>query len=239
MDTRLLKLLKEQIDKIENLKTIKRWGPKYKIWENTASKIVEDLFGNDYLDLFQKTLKVNVFSMTNQTLNQQRYIEALENTKRLLGGFIQERERLESVSSVNIGRTIGLSDYNLHPLIKEVSQQRFEDGHYADAVEAALKEVINRVKEYIKKEIRENLDGDKAMNRAFGFENQDPLIKFNKLQTQEEKDEQKGLMYLFKGIVGIRNRKAHENVILNDPYRAIEYLALSSLLMRLLDEYAK
>jgi hypothetical protein len=46
-------------------------------------------------------------------------------------------------------------------------------------------------------------------------------------------------MFLFKGIVGIRNRKAHENIILDDPYRAIEYLTLASLLMRLLDEYAK
>lgn len=239
MDTRLLKLLKEQIDEIENLKAIKGWGPEYKIWENTTSKIVEDLFGDDYLDLFKGTLKVHVFSMTNQALNQQRYIEALEKTKRLLGGFIQEQERLENVSSVNMGRTIGLSDYDLHPLIKEVSQQRFEDSHYADAVEAAFKEVIKRVKEYIKKEIGENLDGDKAMNRAFAFEKQVPLIKFNNLQTQEEKDEQKGIMFLFKGIVGIRNRKAHENVILNDPYRAIEYLALASLLMRLLDEYAK
>ncbi len=42
-------------------------------------------------------------------------------------------------------------------------------------------------------------------------------------------------MYLFKGIVGIRNRKAHENVILDDPMRAIEYLALGSLLLRLLE----
>ena len=95
------------------------------------------------------------------------------------------------------------------------------------------------MKEYIKEKTGENLDGDRAMNQAFGFQNQIPLIKFNNLQTQEEKDEQKGLMFLFKGIVGIRNRKAHENVILDDPYRAIEYLALASLLMRVLNKYAK
>jgi uncharacterized protein (TIGR02391 family) len=140
---------------------------------------------------------------------------------------------------VSIGEKFSLMDYDLHPLIKEVSKKRFEDGHYADAVEAAFKEVIKRVKEYIKNKTGENLDGDRAMNRAFGFENQKPLIKFNNLKTEEEKDEQRGIMFLFKGIVGIRNRKAHENVILDDPYRAIEYLALASLLMRLLDEYAK
>lgn len=152
---------------------------------------------------------------------------------------MQEKMRLEVESVVSIGKTCGLADYDLYPLVKEVSQKRFEDGHYVDAIEAAFKEVIKRVKEYIRKNTGEELDGDKAMNRAFGFENQTPLIKFNNLQTLEEKDEQRGLMFLFKGIVGIRNRKAHENVILNDPYRAIEYLALASLLMRLMDNYAK
>jgi uncharacterized protein (TIGR02391 family) len=58
------------------------------------------------------------------------------------------------------------------------------------------------------------------------------------LQTNEDKDEQKGMMFLFKGIVGIRNKKTHTNVILNDPVRATEYLSLSSLLMRLLDQFA-
>lgn len=37
--------------------------------------------------------------------------------------------------------------------------------------------------------------------------------------------------------IRIRNRKAHKNVTLNDPHRAIE-LVLASLLMRLLDDYA-
>ena len=75
------------------------------------------------------------------------------------------------------------------------------------------------------------------MNKAFGFENQTPLIKFNNLLTDEEKDEQKGIMNLFKGIVGIRNRKAHENVILDNSVRALEYIFLASLLMNLLDEH--
>jgi uncharacterized protein (TIGR02391 family) len=73
------------------------------------------------------------------------------------------------------------------------------------------------------------------MNRAFGCENQTPVIQFNSLQSQEERDEQKGLMFLYKGIVGLRNSKAHSNRVFNDPGRAHEYLALASLLMRLLE----
>ena len=83
------------------------------------------------------------------------------------------------------------------------------------------------------------MDGEKLMNRAFGFENQAPIIKFNPLVSEGDENEQRGIMNLFKGMVGIRNRKAHENVVMNDPQRAMEYLALASLQMRLLDEYMK
>jgi hypothetical protein len=39
-------------------------------------------------------------------------------------------------------------------------------------------------------------------------------------------------MYLFKGIVGLRNSKGHSNRLFNDPSRAHEYLALTSLLLK-------
>lgn len=44
-------------------------------------------------------------------------------------------------------------------------------------------------------------------------------------------------MYLYKGIVGIRNRKTHDNITLEDSNRAIEYLTLASLLISLFEEY--
>jgi len=237
MDARLLKLLKEQIEKIEQLKNSERWGPEYQVWKSTTVKIVKDLFDDDYLELFKRS-DTRSFSYPDD-VNQKHYLKELNKKKKLLEEFIKEKTRLEAESSVSIGKTLSLTDYDLHHSIREVSQQRFEDGYYADAVVAAFKEVIKRVKGFIRDKTGEKLDGDRAMNRAFGCENQIPLIKFNDLQDIEEKDEQKGIMYLFKGIIGIRNRKAHENVILDDPYRAIEYLALASLLMRLLDEYAK
>lgn len=127
----------------------------------------------------------------------------------------------------------------VHPEIRKVSEHRYSSGHYADAVEAAFKEIIKRVKDHVNLSVTPHIDGDRAMNRAFGFENQEPLIKFNNLQSDEEKDEQRGILNLFKGIVGIRNRKAHENITLNDPLRAKEYVALASLLHRLFDEYSR
>ena len=42
-------------------------------------------------------------------------------------------------------------------------------------------------------------------------------------------------MNLFRGICGVRNFKAHSNILFDSPERGHEYLALASLLMRLLD----
>jgi hypothetical protein len=53
-------------------------------------------------------------------------------------------------------------------------------------------------------------------------------------ETDAERDEERGLMLLFKGIVGLCNSKAHSNTLFDDPPRAHEYLALASLLLRLL-----
>lgn len=73
------------------------------------------------------------------------------------------------------------------------------------------------------------------MNRAFGCTNQTPVTQFNDLLTDADTDDQKGLLMLYKGIVGLRNTKARSNRIFNDPNRGFEYLALASFLMRLLE----
>jgi len=59
----------------------------------------------------------------------------------------------------------------------------------------------------------------------------------NKGVTQSDKDEQEGFKFLFMGaMVGIRNPKAHDNVVQIDPYRTLEYLSFASLLMRKIEK---
>jgi uncharacterized protein (TIGR02391 family) len=133
-----------------------------------------------------------------------------------------------------------LKKYDLHPRIKSVSSSLFADTHYKEAIQASLVEVINRVKEaasYPKDNADRDLDGDKLMNRVFGCDGDNlPLIKLNDLRDSIDKAEQRGFMNLFKGIVGVRDKKAHLNFIQHNPYMTMEYLTLASLLMRLLDE---
>lgn len=133
-----------------------------------------------------------------------------------------------------------LKKYDLHSKVKSVSAGLFADTHYKEAIQASLVEVIRRVKEvagYPKNNAGQDLDGDKLMNRVFGCDGKNqPLIKLNELGDSLDRAEQRGFMNLFKGIVGVRDKKAHLNFIQHNPYMTMEYLTLASLLMRLLDE---
>jgi uncharacterized protein (TIGR02391 family) len=122
--------------------------------------------------------------------------------------------------------------YAFHPAVIVACREPYEAGQLKHAVLEAFIRVIGEVKH---KSGLTSLDGDSLMNRAFGSEKQAPTIRFNALSTDAERDEQRGFMYMFKGIVGIRNNYAHTNTKLDDPERAHEYLTLASLLMRLLD----
>jgi uncharacterized protein (TIGR02391 family) len=126
-----------------------------------------------------------------------------------------------------------LSAYNgldLHPEISRAATRLYLDGHYANAVEAAVKALNGLVR------LRSHLehDGTTLMERAFSPSN--PTLKFNGLQDQSDKDEQKGFMQLFSGAVsGLRNPRAH-GFIHDSPERALEFIAFVSLLAKLLDE---
>jgi uncharacterized protein (TIGR02391 family) len=232
-----IKILKEQIDDIENLKSQDAYGPKYQIWKTTTQKLIEEMFDESYVRLFKLSGALKM--ATSPQRSHQYYIEGLNKKKELLEGFLSEAERFKDSLEVDVSKLTALENYDFHPKIKEVSQRLFEDGHYAQAVEEAFKKVIKEVELKVKNISGRTYDGDNLMNHAFGCDKKTPIILFNNLSSKEEIDEQKGLMFLFKGIVGIRNRKAHENVLLDEPNRAIEYLALASLLVRLLERYAE
>ncbi len=149
----------------------------------------------------------------------------------------------ESTQASKKANTEIFNRYDLHAAIKTVAFSQFQDGYYKEAVQNALVEVITRVKEKAgNPKVRRNgrdieLDGDDLMNRVFGCDNgQHPMIAFNGLSSSLDRAEQRGLMYLFKGIVGIRDKKAHLNFMQNDPFKTLEYLSLASLLLRLIDE---
>lgn len=230
-------LLRQQLEQIEELKHPPVYHPRYMIWKDTTLRIIKENFNERYADLFENPGPHQI--AIDEEEHYAFFLYAIDEQKQLVEAIIEESERFAGSKDVDISKASGLEDYDLHNKIKDVSLKLLEDKHFAQSVEEAFKLVIKEVKTILAREANVNLDGDRLMNRAFGIENQNPIIKFNSLLDSEDKDEQKGIMYLFKGIVGIRNKKAHANVLLNDQKRAIEYLCLSSLLMRLLDQFAQ
>ena len=121
----------------------------------------------------------------------------------------------------------------IHPQIAEVSKKRMNDGYYADAVEAACKEVNTRVRDYVQDQTGEELDGAGLMKKAFSPGN--PIIKIANVENKSGHDTQQGYMEIFAGVMtGIRNPKAHDNETITKE-DALRKLIMISLLMYKID----
>ena len=226
-------MLRRQIDRLDQVMRMNFNDPAVDAWESTTINILNAVYGQPNGELHPNTGEVK-FVLSGEPLYmgmsddaiQRDFVLRQHKRKALLLSYIEQLQDLAPPSAA-----IPADQYRFHPEIERVSGELFRDGHYKHA---ALEAYI-RVIEEVKRKSGIDDDGDSLMNRAFGCDKQTPVIQFNSLQTDAERDEQKGIMFLFKGVVGLRNSKAHSNTLFNDPSRAHEYLALASLLMRLLE----
>jgi uncharacterized protein (TIGR02391 family) len=225
-------LLRRQIERGEALRRSNFDASETTAWKSTTQAILDGAFGKTSGQVDRRTrefLHANggAFQMGNPASILRYNTITLNKRLSLLTAFIEQLEDSLILPAAPVSIY-----YEFHPAIESVSGQLLRDGHYKSAALEAFICVIEQVKT---RSGRQDLDGDSLMNHAFGCDNRIPLLKFNSLQSDAEKDEQKGIMFLFKGIVGLRNAKAHSNTVFNSPQRAHEYLALASLLMRLLE----
>lgn len=147
-------------------------------------------------------------------------------------GFLEE---LQDAGRTSTGKTLkAYEGLELHPAIERAAGQLFRDGHYANAVEDAVK-ALNAL-------VRLNSGADDKDGSAlmeFVFSPKAPVLKFNNLADQSDIDEQKGFMMMFSGAVaGLRNPRAHK-LIKDDPEMALEFIAFISLLAKLADRAKK
>lgn len=123
---------------------------------------------------------------------------------------------------------------NIHPQIIFVAKGRFDNGHYADAVEAAFKEINTRVKKTYRDRTSIEKDGAKLMQAAFSVQN--PIIKLGDTSTETGTNIQQGYMEMFTGaMIGIRNPQAHNNLLISKE-NAVRKLHYASMLMYKLDD---
>ena len=167
--------------------------------------------------------------------------------------FVNEFGRLlptpqNGINSYSLGEIISTISYlyvfgnnhpfsiwdNIHPQIVAVSKARFNNEHYADAVEAAFKEINTRVKKIYKDRTSVEKDGAKLMQAAFSVQN--PIIKLGDISTETGTNIQQGYMEMFAGaMIGIRNPQAHNNLLITKD-NAIRELHFASMLMYKIDD---
>lgn len=124
----------------------------------------------------------------------------------------------------------------IHSRIYNVSYELFLDGHYASAVENAVKEVETRLRDVF----RELKPGSGVPTKVEDIINallvENGLFKFCDISTTSGKNYRRGIELLFRGtMAAYRNPLAHANMIYNKR-EAMEQITLASQLMFVLDK---
>jgi uncharacterized protein (TIGR02391 family) len=118
---------------------------------------------------------------------------------------------------------------DLHRDIAQAASALYEGGHYRNAVMDAVIALNNLVR----LKSGEQRDGTALMKHVFSPKN--PIVRFNELADDSDREEQKGYMMMLCGAVsGLRNPRAH-TLFDDDPERALEFIAFVSLLAKLVD----
>lgn len=112
----------------------------------------------------------------------------------------------------------------------EVIQKNYESENYTGAILDAIFKLTDTIRN------KTGLEGDGASLIGQAFGGDDPRIKLNKLQTDSEKDIQKGIQEILRGIyTGIRNPRSHDAMV-DNKLSADAIIVFVNYLLKLIDE---
>lgn len=200
----------------------------------------------ELLDLFNDNVRANPYSLrvagiANEGITgwpervSQHCVQELLSLVRAVGARVARNPEVVNGHSA----TPEASDAHwqlLHPTVQALGKSRMDSGHFADAVEACLKELNSVVKMKHHQVSGRELDGVDLMRQAFKLDS--PSILLAQLTDETGRNIQRGYLDLFAGsMAGVRNPKAHGNVQITRE-RAIHFLFLASLLFFKLEEVA-
>ncbi len=138
--------------------------PRYRVWQTNALGVLKAAFGEEHGHLHNFIGQGRLYPGGTP----ESYLEA-ERRKRLA----QQIELLEAVIEefppVDAQTPSTGFDFfsDLDTDIRRVSEKLFKDGHYADSILAAFKELNDQVKQEYLKQRGEELDGADLMRKAF------------------------------------------------------------------------
>jgi uncharacterized protein (TIGR02391 family) len=238
---RAIPKLKRRMKELEEIdvNTIQERGePRLEALEQKFESTLVDIFGNNTIEYHRFRIFLDtagVYMMDEPPLYEIRegykrgIQQAISNLKTIIELFEETVGDLDESPDGKALKAFGALD--LHPEIALAITKLFTDGHYANAVEDACKVLDGLVKI---RSGRHDISGTELMQNVFSPKS--PILKFNSLQSETEKSEQQGMMFLYAGaMLAFRNPRAHQ-IIEDDPEKALEYIAFLSLLVKSLDQ---
>jgi uncharacterized protein (TIGR02391 family) len=212
-------------------------------WPGEAARItasvnatIDEVFGEETADVHDFYLDAAWFIAmwaTEQPAYARQFNAGLRRARATVADAIKRlSERAADAdddAATQVVRAYGGLD--LHPEIARAASDLYLNGHYANAIEDAVKALNAFVR--LRSGV-EDRDGDALM--SFVFSVKDPILVFNELKDENDRNEQKGFMMMLSGAVaGLRNPRAHR-LVQDDPERALEFIAFVSLMAKLVDE---
>jgi uncharacterized protein (TIGR02391 family) len=168
-----------------------------KVVANKVNTTIDEVFGEDTQEarnfrIDSPSFRTNLESEKVEAFNRSRD-RAIASIEAAIEGLA---EKLADANEDAIGKTLrAYQGLALHAEIPRAASDLYRDGHYANAVEASVK-ALNAL---VRLGSGLELDGTKLMERAFSPSN--PILKFNDLSDQSDRDEQLGFMKMFSGAV--------------------------------------
>lgn len=112
----------------------------------------------------------------------------------------------------------------------EAVQKNYETENYTGSILDAVFKLTDTIRN------KTGLEGDGASLIGQAFGGDDPRIKLNKLQTDSEKDIQRGIQEILRGIyTGIRNPRSHD-AMTDDKLTADSIIVFINYLLKLIDQ---
>ncbi len=197
-------------------------SPKVDLWKRRTREFVSREFGEEYLKILNRALFFNRVVLGEHE-GQQMHREAMDKAITFLNELRSEKSAVPSPSEEPPPPPF-LRLEDLHPAIVDGCAELYAAGHLAEAVEKSFKIVRERLRQ---------LTGYETGSEAFG---KGGLRVQGAIEPWVDDDFNDAVKFLTMAIDRFRNEKAHTaDARITEVTRAAEYLAMSSLAMRLLD----
>lgn len=135
------------------------------------------------------------------TKGKQKALTKLQTALSMLEETLENSDSASGKSAL-----LTLAGCDLHPAINAACSERYKNGHYADAIEAACKALNALVQA---KSGNYDLADTELMQKVFSPKN--PVLAFNDMKDRHDEGEQQGMMFLYKGVyLAFRNQRAHK-----------------------------